>query len=199
MQHTREAFERWTSILNRDSASDHGLISAVYLIIFPISCANAIPKSSDTTDGRIHHNHVSHCQVTPSSSVEASFVMQIQMKQTSSWKCRFFSEFSPGPCLHPDLRLMGNFSLDWLLESHWGFREVSIDTTNCQKGGPGQVTRHATNVSSQGEWCGDGETDPHWSLRKPPVLDDELQTLLLLWLHSLISTDSWTEGVTATA
>lgn len=127
MQHTREAFERWTSILNRDPASDHELISAVYLIIFPISCANAIPKSSDTTGGRIHHNHISHCQVIPSSSVEASFLIQIQMKQISSRKCRFLFGFSPGPYSHPDLRWMGNSSLDSPLQSCWGFREVSVE------------------------------------------------------------------------
>lgn len=89
MQHMKEVFETWTSILNRDSAADHQLISAAYLIIFPVSCANATPKSSDTADGRILHNYISHCRGIPSTSAQASCIMQIQLKLISSKNASF--------------------------------------------------------------------------------------------------------------
>lgn len=183
MQHAREAFERWTSILNRDSAADHQLISDVYLIIFSISCANAIPKSSDTTDGSILHNHVFHCQDMPSSSVQASFIMQIQMKQINSRKCRFFFGFGPGSCSHPDLRLMGNFSLDLPLEPPWGFRKASVEHCRLPVGWPwtGYQAHHQCGLTGSGQqprgimWWQRGR--PTLATEHATCADAELQTL----------------------
>lgn len=94
MQHRREAFEMWTSILNRDSAADHQLISAIYLIISPTSRANEIPKSSNTIDGRILHNHVSHHQgILKQLCIGFMYCAKIQLKQISvkmqilHWDC----------------------------------------------------------------------------------------------------------------
>lgn len=75
----REAFERRTSILNRDSAADHQLISATYLIIFPISFVQMLSKSPLTPSMLESLATTSHCQDIAKSSAWVYCIMQTEL------------------------------------------------------------------------------------------------------------------------